>query len=314
MLFIVSSERLHDRPMNIFVTGGTGFLGTHIIEELLRQGFTVSYSTRGKAVGAELSAATPMFGELEALTATDLKCFDAVIHSAAVTPGSSQESDYDDVNNEGTRRLVDICSKAGVTRFVHISTMAVEAERDDAYVMSKRKAEQHVQASAMDWIIIRPGAVYGVNEWWISYLSLMEKKWLIPVIGDGEHLLHQIYVKDCARVVVGMVPKVDGLRKIYYAAAEPITYNRYLSVLRSSLHAQFRKIHIAMWMGQVYAAGMKYILRSPKPHYTYDPRRDLSLGAAISIASDSRTFDQGLADMLVEMKLQKRNLNFVRKD
>ena len=300
--------------MNILVTGGTGFLGIYIIEALLEQGYNPSYLTRRKDVSLRLSGATPMFGDLTALTATDLKGFNAVIHSAAMTPGPSQEVDYKEVNDEGTRHLVAVCSKAGVSRFVHISTMAVEADRDDAYARSKREAEQHVQASAMDWTIIRPGAVYGLNEWWISYLSLMAKKWLIPVIGDGEHLLHQIYVKDCARAIVGIVPKVISLGQIYYAAAEPITYNHYLCVLRSSLSAHFRKIHIAMWMGQVYAAGMKHLLRSPKPQYADDPRKDLSLGSAISLDSDARTFELGLADMLAEISLQKRTLNLVRED
>ena len=300
--------------MNIFVTGGTGFLGTAIIEELLQQGFTVSYSTRGKLVRSELSAATPRFGELKALTATDLEGFDSVIHSAAVTPGSSLEADYKDVNDEGTRHLVVVCSEAGVTRFVHISTMAVEAERNDLYAMSKRQAEQHVQASTLDWTIIRPGAVYGLNEWWILYLSLMEKKWLIPVIGDGEHLLHQIYVKDCARAIVEIIPKAISVGKIYYASAEPITYNHYLCVLRPSLQAHFRKIRITRLMGQVYAACMKYLLRSPKPQYADDLRRDLSMGSAISLDPDARTFELGLADMLAEITIQKRTLNPIRED
>ena len=300
--------------MNILITGGTGFLGIHIIEALLVQGYKPAFLTRCRDVSPRLSGATSIFGDLKALTSTDLKGFDAVIHSAAVTPGSSQEADYKEVNDEGTRRLVDVCSKAGVSRFVHISTMAVEADRDDAYAKSKREAERHVQASALRWTIIRPGAVYGLNEWWISYLSLMEKKRLIPVIGDGEHLLHQIYVKDCARAIVGIVPKDTSARKLYYVAAEPITYNHYLSVLRSSLPAHFRKIHIAMWMGQVYAAGMKHLLRSPKPQYADDPRRDLSLGSAIRLDSEARTFELGLADMLSELAPGNLDQELIRQD
>jgi nucleoside-diphosphate-sugar epimerase len=300
--------------MNVLVTGGNGFLGIYIIEALLEQGYNTSYLTRSKDVSLRLSGATPIFGDLTALTSSDLKGFNAVIHSAAVTPGSSQEADFMEVNDQGTRHLVVVCGKAGVGRFVHISTMAVEADRDDAYARSKREAERHVQASALCWTIIRPGAVYGLNESWISYLRLMEKKWLIPVIGDGEHLLHQIYVKDCASAIVGIVPKVISLGKIYYAAAEPITYNHYLSVLRSMLPGHFRKIHIAMWMGKFYAAGMKHLLRSPKPQYSDNPRRDLSLGSAIRLDSDPRSFEKGLADMLSELAPGNLGLELTHKD
>jgi nucleoside-diphosphate-sugar epimerase len=299
--------------MNILVTGGTGFLGIYIIEALLEQGHSPSYLTRRKDVSSRLSFATPLFGDIRELTTTDLEGFNVVIHSAAVTSSSFQKVDFRGVNDEGTRHLVDVCSKAGVSRFVHISSMAVEAERDDAYASSKRKAEQHVKASTMNWTIIRPGAVYGLNDWWISYLSLMEKKSLVPVIGDGEHVLHQIYVKDCARAIVGTISR-PSVGHIYYASADPITYNHYLCVLRSSLQAHFRKIHIAMWMGKVYAAGMKYLLRSPKPQYADNPCRDLAKGDAISIDPEARAFELGLADMLAEIAFKKNTQYSIRED
>lgn len=300
--------------MNILVTGGTGFLGAYIIESLLMQGYRTTYLSRRKNIDLRLFGASLLLGDLKTLSSKDLTGFDIVIHAAAVTPGSKQDADFKDVNDEGTEHLIDVCSKAGVIRFIHISTMAIDAKRDDAYAWSKRRAEQHVQASNMKWTIIRPGAVYGLNDWWILYLRLMEKKWLIPVIGDGEHLLHQIYVKDCARDIVGIIPNVISVGKIYYVAADPITYNHYLCVLRSSLRAHFKKIHIAMWMGKVYASGMKHLLRSPKPQYADDPRKDLSLGSAIRLDSEARDFQLGLADMLAEISLAKCNLNKIRED
>ena len=287
--------------MNIFVTGGSGFLGSCIVEELLEQGCTPSFSTRRKNVSARLSGATRIVGDLKSLTSRDLEGFDAVIHSAALKPGSSHEAEYKEVNGEGTRHLVEACGKAKVRRFVHISTMAVEADREDAYSTSKREAERHVQASGLHWTIIRPGANYGLSEWWISYLRLMKKKRLVPVIGDGEYLLHQIYVKDCARAIAGVAREEANGGRIYNAAAEPITYNHYLSVLRASLGADFRPIHIPMWVGHVYAAGMKHVFRSPKPQYAHDPRRDLTTGSASTLDCGARAFELGLAEMLSEL-------------
>ncbi len=295
--------------MNILVTGGRGFLGSRIVEELLEQGCTPSFSTRRKDVGARPSGARPTFIDLKAVTSRDLEGFDAVIHSAALKPGALQEAEYKEVNAEGTRHLVEACGKAGVRRFVHISTMAVEADRDDAYSTSKREAERHVQASDLHWTIVRPGAVYGLSEWWIAYLSLMKKKKLIPVIGDGEYLLHQIYVKDCARAIVGVVSEAANGHKIYNAAAEPITYNHYLDVLKASLRADFTAIHIPMWLGEVYAAGMKYVFRSPKPQYAHDPRRDVTTGSASTLDCEARTFELGLADMLSELASQGLTCN-----
>ena len=287
--------------MNIFVTGGSGFLGSRIVEELLKHGCTTSFSTRPKDFSARLSGATPTFGDLKALTSKDFEGFDAVIHSAALTPGPHEEAKYKEVNGEGTRHLVEACVKAGVKRFVHISTMAVAADRNDPYATSKREAERHVRASALDWTIIRPGAVYGLSDWWVSYLRLMKKKSLVPVIGDGEYFIHQIYVKDCARGIVRVASEETNGGKIYNAAAAPITYNHYLSVLRASLGADFKPIHIPMWVGHVYAAGMKHVFRSPKPQYSHDPRRDVATGSATTLDCGPRIFELGLAEMLSEL-------------
>lgn len=267
--------------MNIFVTGAAGFLGRCIVEELVRQRCTPSFSAR----------------RLNALTSKDLEGVDAVIHSAALKPGLHAEAEYKEVNAEGTRHLAEACATAGVRRFVHISSMSVAAERKDAYSASKREAERHVQASGLRWTIVRPGAVYGPSEWWISYFRLMKKKRLVPVIGDGEHLIHQIYVNDCARAIARLAGE-ESSGNIYNASAEPITYNHYLSVLKASLQADFRTVHIPMWVGKVYAAGMRHVLGSPRPQFESDPRRDLTTGSASTLDCGARTFELGLAEML----------------
>ena len=271
--------------MNIFVTGGAGFLGRYIVEELSRKGCTPSFSAR----------------RLSALTCEDLKGFDAVIHTAALKPGPYTEAEFRNVNAEGTRHLVEACVKAGVTRFVHISSMAVGADRDDPYSTSKKEAEQHVQASGLHWTIVRPGAIYGLSDWWISYLRLMKHKRLIVVIGDGEHPMHQIYVKDCATAIVDVVRREEPARRIYYASAEPITYNHCLAVLKASLGAGFHTVHIPLWAGRMIAAGMKHVLRSPKPHYAADPRKNVTTESGIRLKCAARTFDVGLAEVLSEL-------------
>ena len=274
--------------MNIFVTGGAGFLGRYIVEELVRQGCPPSFSAQ----------------RLNALTSKNLEGVDTVIHSAALKPGPHAEAEYKEVNAEGTRHLAEVCAQAGVKRFVQISSMSVAAERDvgrcrkeRAYSASKREAERHVQASGLRWTIVRPGAVYGPSEWWISYFRLMKNKRLVPVIGDGEHLIHQIYVNDCARAIA-RVAREESSGNIYNASAEPISYNHYLSVLKSALRADFRTIYIPMWAGQVYAAGMRHVLRSPRPQFESDPRKDLTTGFASTIDCGARTFELGLAEML----------------
>jgi len=289
--------------MKIFVTGGTGFLGIHIVEELIVRGFNPSILTRNKNVIPRLSMARPVFGDLMSLSVDDLKGFDIVIHSAAIKPGVNNETAFKNVNEIGTKHLLRVCEKAGVKRFLHISTMAVDANRSDNYAVSKGIAERYVKESALEWSILRLGAVYGLSDWWRSYLSLLKRKKMLVVVGDGEHLLYQIYVKDCARAIISAISDNTINHRICCVTSDPITYNHYLSVIKSLLKANYTTAHIPLWMARIIASSMYYVLKSSKPHYSKDPRIDLSLGGVLRIDACARTFELGLADMLSEISL-----------
>ena len=149
--------------MRIYVTGGSGFLGRHVVRELAR-------------AGADVRAERVDLLDGEALERAVRGC-EAVVHVAALYSYTAPAGDLELVNVEGTRRLLDACARAGVGRFVHTSTAgtcgpvpgraATEADSPPPwelcvpYKRTKLAAERLVLASGLDAVVVNPTAPVG---------------------------------------------------------------------------------------------------------------------------------------------------------
>ena len=167
--------------MNVFVTGGTGFVGAHLVKALRARGDAVAALVRRPALAAELgwgSDVRLVSGDLDHEAALREGCTGAelVFHVAGKIVARSP-AEFMATNRDGTANVLEAARDAGVRRFVHISSLAVAGpttpgypiaeERPPApitdYGRSKLAAELLVRAMPMEWTIVRPPVVYG--EW-----------------------------------------------------------------------------------------------------------------------------------------------------
>ena len=171
--------------MMIVLTGSTGFLGARIAEELRSRGL----------------AWRPLRARLHALQPADLEAAHAVIHCAALTPErGSRSEDFFEVNVAGTGRLLELCERSGVRRFVYISSMGVKFP--SAYTRSKLLAEESVKRSGLEWLVLRPAHIYGPNRQLRGTFDKLKRKMIWSVIGSGRNPIHIVYVDDCAAAIV----------------------------------------------------------------------------------------------------------------
>lgn len=211
--------------MKILITGASGFIGSHIAEEALRQGMEVWCAVRKTTSRRYLQDPRLHFIELALSDPTDLReklsamAFDYVVHAAGATK-CIDINDFYRTNTDGTRNLVEALEAAShpCQRFVMLSSLSVygacrDAEPHEdilltdtpqpntAYGKSKLKAEAHVKASRLPWVILRPTGVYGPREkdYYVMVKSITQHSDM--AVGFSRQDITFVYVDDVVQAV-----------------------------------------------------------------------------------------------------------------
>ncbi len=183
--------------MKIALTGATGFLGGHVLRRALEAGHSVRALTRKPQAARE--GVEWVAGSLDDATSLATLCegIDAVIHVAGVVNGDA--ATFDTGNRVGT---VAMLAAAAGKRFVHVSSLAAREPQLSNYGASKRAAEDAVVASALDWRIVRPPAIYGPGDTDNLELFRFAKWGVVPLPPGGR--MSVIHADDMARLVVAL--------------------------------------------------------------------------------------------------------------
>jgi len=195
----------------VFVTGGAGFAGRRLLAELRRAGRTVVALDRSGALAdaaAGDSGLTVVRGDLlDPATYRDaLTTCDTVVHLAAAT-GRASAADHFRVNAQGTEALLGEATRAGITRFLFVSSIAVTFQdvRGYHYAIAKQRAEQLVAGSSLRHVILRPTIILGPGA---PILKALEKLALLPAIvlpGNGKARVQPIHVDDVVKSILTVV-------------------------------------------------------------------------------------------------------------
>jgi len=187
--------------MRLAVTGGTGFVGSHLLEKALAAGHEVAALTRRKQPGRE--GIVWVAGDLHDRAALErlVSDVDAVIHVAGVITGQTAAA-FDKGNVEGTLAMLAAATAGGVRRFVHVSSLAAREPKLSLYGASKERAEELVHGSGLDWAIVRPPAVYGPGDKETLELFRMAKLGVMLMPPKGR--VSVVHVDDLSRLLLAL--------------------------------------------------------------------------------------------------------------
>ncbi|HEX8174995.1 MAG TPA: NAD-dependent epimerase/dehydratase family protein [Pyrinomonadaceae bacterium] len=222
--------------MKVLVTGGTGVIGEGTIPALLKAGHDVRLLSRGAGKDAEEwpEGVEPFAADVSderGLSGAAEGC-DAVVHITGIVNESPPEVTFERINVEGTRKVLREAERAGVGRFVFISSLGADRGRS-AYHQSKLQAEEIVKKAKCEWLILRPGGVYGPGDEVIStLLKLIRTLPAVPVVAGGEQRFQPVWFEDVGRAVAKAVemPGLSG-KTLELAGAEITTVNEVLDKL-----------------------------------------------------------------------------------
>jgi nucleoside-diphosphate-sugar epimerase len=186
--------------MRLAITGGTGFVGSHLIDVALGEGHEVAALTRREQTERARLSWIP--GSLEDTDSLErlVDGADAVIHVAGVI--NANAAGFEKGNVAGTLAMLAAATAGGVRRFLYVSSLAAREPRLSQYGASKVRAEELVHGSGLDWAIVRPPAVYGPGDKETLELFRMAKLGVMLMPPRGR--LSVIHVHDLARLLIAL--------------------------------------------------------------------------------------------------------------
>ena len=239
--------------MKAYVTGGTGFIGSHLVEQLIDRGYRVtclirktsnlrwlnhlltaplSPHQRGDKGGPQVELVMGDLHDSDVL-AQHVRDADLVFHLAGLTKAPDAAT-YDRVNAQGTKHLIEAClgAQANLGRLVYCSSLAAVGPSSDAtprtedvspqpltdYGSSKLKGELIVRehADRLPITIIRPPAVYGPRDTDIFLFFQMINRGVMPILGDENKLLSLVHVKDLVAGIYTAAMSEQAVGETYF--------------------------------------------------------------------------------------------------
>jgi nucleoside-diphosphate-sugar epimerase len=254
---------------NVLVTGGTGLVGSHLVELLLQRGYTVTCLVRDPAHLRWISGLDVRLikGDcsLPGSLVSAVKDASLVFHAAGLTK-ARRAREYYEVNHLGTRNILEACARynPGISKFILVSSLAAVGASDDGtpvkdtdrprpvsdYGKSKLLAEEEAMQYKDHFpvVILRPSAVYGPRDADMFELFRWAARGLWLELAGGDRFVNPCFVKDLASALLLAAEKRTASGSIYFVGEDrPYSWSEFRDALLSSGGVKARTLKIPCW-------------------------------------------------------------------
>ena len=217
--------------MKVFVTGGTGFVGSYVLHALRAAGDDIHVLVR-KGSERKLpftDGISIVHGDLggDAGWESALAGVDAVIHLVGIIREfPSRGITFQKLHTEATRQIVDASVKMGVRKIVHMSANGASENGVSGYQRTKWEGERAVTASGLEWTIFRPSVIFGDPFGRMEFASELAKVArmapVFPVFGDGMYKLSPVAVENVAECFVRSLTEPLAKNCVFHLAGADI--------------------------------------------------------------------------------------------
>lgn len=256
----------------ILVTGGSGFIGSHIVRRLVDEGKAVRVlirnRDRAKQEGRIKNLEVEWFdGDvLQPKTLSKaLHGVDAVIHTVAIAVEKGTLT-FERINEQGTVNVVEAATLGNVKRWINLSQLGADPSLPYRFMASKGRAQEVVANSQLDWTAFRPSVVWGPeDEFANTFARLVPFTPLIfPIIGDETTRFQPIWVGDVAEAIVKSIDDPKTIRREFeLGGPEILTLEEIERRTLAAVNAKRLFIPFPLPLLQIIVRMMEAILPSP---------------------------------------------------
>ncbi len=228
----------------IVVTGASGFVAKNVRKFFSEKNIKVIAISRKnfRKFKNEIKIVSPNYSEK--LILPKINKAHSLIHLVGIGK-QSVKHDYNQINVEFTKKIINLCLKSKITNIVFTSGLGVSKTTSIGYFISKYQAENQIIKSGLNYTIFRPSYIVGKDDLFTKYLKNQIKKGKIQIPGSGKYSIQPIYINDVCKIIFESLTNLKFKNKILdLVGPESITYQEYVKLFSNQTKTKISKIDL----------------------------------------------------------------------
>jgi len=232
------------KPLKIVVTGASGFIAKNLRKYLSEQNIELISISRNdfKNFKCETKIISKNYEEKNILK--KIQNSDALIHLVGIGK-QSVNTDYDMINTDLTKHVVNLCKKARITKIIFLSGLGVSSTTSLGYFISKYNAEKQITDSDLNFTIFRPSYIVGKDDLLSKNLKKQIKSGEIKIPGSGTYSIQPIHISDVVKIIFKSVLQLEFNNKIIdLVGPDYVTFEKYVKLFSKGTKTKIKKINL----------------------------------------------------------------------
>lgn len=242
--------------MRVFVTGGTGFVGHHLVSTLLNDGHQARCLVRPGSEGRlgrrpNVEVWPGDIFDADSRLAKGMEGCQAVIHLIGIIREFPRRGiTFEKLHLEATLNIVNAVRTSGLKRYIHMSSLGTRSDARSRYHQTKYRAEQYVRQSGLAFTIFQPSVIFGPGDNFVNLFKQMAMKApFMPVVGDGHYQLQPVDVGTVARAFALSLQEEKTIGRVFQLPGKDrLSFDDFLDLLAKALGRKIIKVHIPVWL------------------------------------------------------------------